>query len=86
MTKTLLGKVIGGGDHRWDKGYCVYCNQFDYIEDAIAIGWYDPHLDAWDTDAHKQEYIRSLFCPIVPIGVEPESLPFPLRESDYDKE
>lgn len=88
MAKTLKGKLLGGGDHRWI-GYpqfCAYCNAPNFLDYAIARGWYDTYLDEWDTDAHRAEYQRSVYCPVVPFDVDPYELPFPLRESDYGEE
>ena len=76
---TIMGKPLGGGDHRMVLGECLFCNQPDYMTQAIANRWYDPSLDWWDTDAHKQEYMRSLYCPITPLDVDPFIIPWPVR-------
>lgn len=47
----------------WPGAYCMKCFCEDYMEIAIGNNWYDPVTEAWDTEGHKQEFLRSLKCP-----------------------
>ena len=76
--------MSGGGNHRWSGwpgAYCMYCFADDLIEIAIGNGYFDPFIDQWDSEEHKAEYTNKP-CPVVPVGVDPYSLPYPLDEGD----
>ena len=43
--------------HRWSGwpgAYCLNCGAEHALENALALGWYDPVTDTWDTEEHKQ--------------------------------
>jgi len=59
----------------------MYCGRNDPLEYAIANEWYDPYTDEWDSEEHKKEVHAVMNdCPVVPEGVDPYSLPYPLKE------
>lgn len=39
----------------WPGAYCLKCGAEHAMENAIALGWYDPLEDKWDTEAHRLE-------------------------------
>ena len=72
------------GNHRWSGwpgAFCMYCGSNDPMEYAIANNWYDPFENKWDTEEHRKivEEIAN-DCPVVPEGVNPYSLPYPMEK------
>jgi len=39
----------------WPGAYCLKCGQEQMLEYALAMNWYDPVADVWDTEVHKKE-------------------------------
>lgn len=72
------------GHHRWSGwpgAYCMYCGAEHRMEIAIANCYFDPYTETWDTPEHEKEY-QETDCPIVPDGVSPYSLPYPLKDEE----
>lgn len=43
----------------WPGAYCQICFVEHAIENALALGWYDPYTDEWDTAEHAQIVIQA---------------------------
>lgn len=39
----------------WPGAYCLKCGAEHAMENAIALNWYDPLEDKWDTEEHRLE-------------------------------
>jgi len=76
------------GKHRWSGwpgAFCMYCGTFDYLEQAVGEGWFDVTTETWDTEEHRQQYEEQKNnCPHTPEGVDPYSLPYPLKGDESD--
>ena len=53
--------------HRWSGwpgAFCLKCGYEDAVENAIALGWYDPVEDTYDTLEHKEEVMATFVCSV----------------------
>lgn len=48
----------------WPGALCLKCGAEDPWEVAIALNWYDPVLEKWDSKEHEETVYKSLYCPI----------------------
>jgi len=76
------------GKHRWSGwpgAYCMYCGMYDPLEKAMADNWidFDKNMNIiWDTEEHKIKVNElSNNCPVVPSGIDPYSLPYPMNKT-----
>lgn len=62
--------------HRWSGwpgAYCLKCGSEHALENAIALDWYDPWYDKWDTEEHRIEVENADgFCP-ADLAKQPEA-------------
>jgi len=50
------------GQHRfsgWPGAYCLLCHAEDALENAMALSWYNPCDDTWDTEEHRLEIVKA---------------------------
>ena len=48
----------------WPGAYCLDCGAEDAWETALALEWYDPYTEIWDTPEHKALPMTSVSnCP-----------------------
>jgi len=63
------------GKHKWSGwpgAFCLLCHAEDALESALALGWYDPITDTFDTEEHKKEVIEAQnSCPYTKDGQDP---------------
>ena len=53
--------------HRWSGwpgAYCLKCGADDPMEYAIGMNYYDPWTGLWDTEEHRQEYLKDNVCSV----------------------
>ena len=60
------------GQHKWSNSWpgniCLRCGSDDPLENALAVGWYDPFTQTFDTEAHRLEVERAFGnCPFADI-------------------
>jgi len=49
----------------WPGAYCLKCGAEHALENALAMNWYDPVTDTWDTIEHEIEVDKADgFCPV----------------------
>ena len=52
----------------WPGAYCLKCGCEHALENAMAMGWYDPFEEKWDTEEHRKEVEQADgFCPLADI-------------------
>jgi len=53
--------------HRWSGwpgAFCLKCGAEDPYEYALAMNYYDPLTDSWDTEEHMVACFQALNCPV----------------------
>jgi len=58
---------MGMNNHRWSGwpgAYCLKCGCEDAVENALALGWYDPIKNTYDTPEHEEEVVATFVCSV----------------------